>query len=412
MQHLDIRNKTTTTSFKYLWMKDHLEKIRLRFDKEVLSDKEVKEYLLKTYDKRYQPEGRFYNNITNENRVMKLEQFINHFLNSDDILSGYCCMFENHKTINIAANALKYILDQRKFYKNKMEAAERGSDDYIYYKILQLTFKILANSYYGITGLETSHFFNPYIQNSTTFSGQDIITTSIIAMESFLGNNCKFEDFDDCVDFINNILSDSYKHSLCEFVDKSITQQELLEYLISRIKNLKSTDEYHLNEILTNIYNVYGEEMFNRIYYKNQIMKLILGNSKMRDDTRNRVKDKYVRDKAYAEMMCDFTFYDHILEDRFKRANKQTRNSVIVVDTDSNFLYLDNQIQATIKELGLESNEDQELEVMNLFIDISTEALRRIFWTFTTNLGIEDEFKPIINMKNELIQAPLYCEVY
>ena len=75
-------------------------------------------------------------------------------------------------------------------------------------------------------------------------------------------------------------------------------------------------------------------------------------------------------------------------------------------------MYLDNQIQATIKELGLESNEDQELEVMNLFIDISTEALRRIFWTFTTNLGIEDEFKPIINMKNELIQAPLYCEVY
>ena len=66
-------------------------------------------------------------------------------------------------------------------------------------------------------------------------------------------------------------------------------------------------------------------------------------------------------------------------------------------------MYLDNQIQATIKELGLTPGEETELEVMNLFIDLSTEALRRIFWVFTTNLGIEDDYKPIINMKNESI---------
>ena len=337
MPHLNIRKLNKQVSFKFLWMQDHLQKIRMKYTKEVLNDAEIKAYLLKVYDERYQPEGRFYNNITNENKVMMLEQFINRFLNSDDILSGYCCTFENHQTVNIAANALKYILDQRKFYKNKMEASERGSDDYIYYRILQLTFKILANSYYGITGLESSPFFNPMIQNSTTFSGQDIITTSIIAMESFLGNNCKFEDLDDCLDFINNILSDSYKHSLCEYVDKNITKNELLEYLLSRIKNQKETNKEHLEIILSNIESTYGEEMFNRIYYKNQVVKLLLGNSKLKEDVIARVKDGYKNDKEYAEMICDFTFYDHILEDRFKRANKQTRNSVIVVDTDLRF---------------------------------------------------------------------------
>ena len=40
---------------------------------------------------------------------------------------------------------------------------------------------------------------------------------------------------------------------------------------------------------------------------------------------------------------------------------------------------------------------------MNMFIDISTEALRRIFWVLTTNLGVEDAYKPIINMKNEFV---------
>ena len=44
---------------------------------------------------------------------------------------------------------------------------------------------------------------------------------------------------------------------------------------------------------------------------------------------------------------------------------------------------------------------------MNMFIDISTEALRRIFWVLTTNLGVEDAYKPIINMKNEFVYSKL-----
>ena len=335
MPHLDIRDKNMkTVSFKYLWFKDHLQKIRLRFTKEVLSDEEIKRYLFKAYKEKYNPTGRFYNSITKENTAMMLEQFINRFLNSDDILSGYCCMFENHDHMNIASNALKYMLDTRKVYKKKMLDFEKGSDEYIYYKILQLTFKILANSYYGITGLATSPFFMPEIQNSTTFSGQDIITTSIISMENFLGNNCKFEDLDDCIEFINNIISDDYKYNLSDVVDKNITREELLNYLMGRIKNPLETTKENLNKILINLEDAYGEELFNRVYYKNQILKLLLNNSKMKEDMFKRVKDGYKPDEDYASVMCDFTFYDHILEDRFKRALKETRNSVIVVDTD------------------------------------------------------------------------------
>ena len=41
-------------------------------------------------------------------------------------------------------------------------------------------------------------------------------------------------------------------------------------------------------------------------------------------------------------------------------------------------------------------------------INIVTEALRRIFLTLTTNMGLIDEAKPIINMKQELTQWLLY----
>lgn len=60
----------------------------------------------------------------------------------------------------------------------------------------------------------------------------------------------------------------------------------------------------------------------------------------------------------------------------------------------------------------MEINETNELSAMNMFIDLSTEALKRIFWTLTTNLGIEDDYKEIINMKNELRKiAPSYRNI-
>ena len=115
MKHFDIRKKREKkVSFKFLWMKEMFEKIRLMISPDELSNEELQKYLMKVYDERYQPMGRFMNNISKTNKKMSLETFINWYINSDMILSGYCCLFKNHETTNIAANALTYILNQRK----------------------------------------------------------------------------------------------------------------------------------------------------------------------------------------------------------------------------------------------------------------------------------------------------------
>lgn len=102
---------------------------------------------------------------------MTQEQFINMYLNEGYILSGYACMYKNQEnSINISSAALENLGNMRKKYKKKMEAAEHGSDDYIYYKILQLTYKVLMNSYYGILGEKNSIFYNSFVQNSITMS--------------------------------------------------------------------------------------------------------------------------------------------------------------------------------------------------------------------------------------------------
>lgn len=73
------------------------------------------------------------------------------YLNEPYILSGYSCFYKNQdNSINISSAALENLGNMRKKYKKQMEAAEHGSDEYIYYRILQLTYKVLMNSYYGI----------------------------------------------------------------------------------------------------------------------------------------------------------------------------------------------------------------------------------------------------------------------
>lgn len=51
------------------------------------------------------------------------------------------------------------------------------------------------------------------------------------------------------------------------------------------------------------------------------------------------------------------------------------------------------------------SLDDQEKDttIMNIFVNVVTEILGKMFWTMTTNLGIPDTHKEIINMKSEFV---------
>ena len=49
---------------------------------------------------------------------------------------------------------------------------------------------------------------------------------------------------------------------------------------------------------------------------------------------------------------------------------------------------------------------------MNIYVNIVTEALKRTFWTQTTNMGVIERAKPIINMKSESKRGLLYTVMY
>lgn len=369
----------------------------------------MKNYLLEKYEKRRLVHGRLYNNATMDNIALTQEQFINEYLNKPYILSGYACFYKNQNdSVNISSAALANLGKMRKANKKKMEAAEHGSDDYIYYRILQLTYKLLMNSYYGILGERNSVFYNPFVQNSITMTAQDLITTAIIALEAFLANNCLFEDTDDVLTHIDNIKTADRKFSILSYIDAPIYKEELVDYLCGH-----SMDPEKINrETIESVVSVLDDETIARCYYANQLSKLI-ENTWFKEKLDAMLKYTYAEAPApeieadleeFKAKVLEFAFYDFLIEERYKKTMKYKRRAIITIDTDSVFMNMNNYVIQISNMLGLDrSDETQQVSLVNILLSLTTVLLKQLFWLMTTNLGLVDEAKPIINMKSEFL---------
>lgn len=396
-------------TFKKLWLQEQYKKLRACTALKDYSDRELQEYLLKQYEKRRLVEGRLYNNSTADNMILTQEQFINEYLNKPYILSGYATFYKTQdEGLNITSAALENLGDMRKVNKKKMEAAVHGSNEYIYYRIIQLTYKLLMNSYYGILGEKNSVFYNPFVQNSITLTGQDLITTAIEGLEAFLSNNVKFEDTDDVITFINNVVSDEKKFSILDYIDEPISRSELLEYFMSHGK-----PDVKLDESIIKLYiDGLNIEETTYCYYKNNIYK-ILSQSWFKNELSEILKYEYAGELApeikdrfehFKEVIIDCTYYDHLFEDRYKRAMKDTRHTIITIDTDSVFVNGNKYVKKITEMFNLNpENESEQGTIINLIINIVSEVLRLLMLTITTNMGLLDRAKPIMNLKQEFL---------
>jgi len=68
--------------------------------------------------------------------------------------------------------------DERVEYKDKRDEYEVGSEDYKFYDALQLTQKVLLNSFYGVLGLKTFRFHDLDNAGAITSTGQAVIKFS------------------------------------------------------------------------------------------------------------------------------------------------------------------------------------------------------------------------------------------
>ena len=227
-------------------------------------------------------------------------------------------------------------------------------------------------------------------------------------MEEFLSNNVPFSDTDDALTFISNTINDECKFNIMDYLDEPVSKDTLMKYLLNHVKEGVELDE----KIISDVVDGLSPEMINRLYYKNQILELVK-NSWFKDKLNKMSEFVYAEQPAkemeedlneFKDKIIQFCYYDHLFEDRYKRSMKDKRKSIITIDTDSNFINLDKYVHDVTDLLKLDpENETQQMTVMNIFINVTTEVLKKIFWNLTTNMGLIDRCKPIINMKSEFI---------
>ncbi len=114
-------------------------------------------------------------------KKIKIKSLLNTIEKKKYIVTSAGTIYKNHEEeISFLNKILTYLLNSRKEYKDLMKDAKRLGDDSVYkrYGNMQLAYKILANSIYGVLANHAFRFYNTDMAMSITLTGQELVKFS------------------------------------------------------------------------------------------------------------------------------------------------------------------------------------------------------------------------------------------
>jgi len=384
-----------------------------------LNEKELSKFIKSIASERaVSPKGKIHNNYNHKEIDVDLLTLIDWYDRTKPIAAGFGVFFKNQdQELNPSAVMLDNFLTLRKSYKDKLKEFDRKSYEYATFDRLQGTEKINANSFYGCSGNRKSNFFNLYTASSTTSTGQSIISTTELAYEAFLTNNVTFIDLDDCMNFMENIIHEK------KVLDDRFLPNISVELLIKRLKsNFQDYKDSYEDILFCYILNL-NQRDINRIYFKNNLYEFsslrkinnMLTSVMLKvDEFKNpsKVPDIIKSDlKELWDYYGQFVFYNHFAFDRIQRLKNDVRKSVLVIDTDSNFIHLNPwfiAIQSNIvmnnTKLFNKDPDQMKFIIINIMCYFMTEMITLVLARYCKYSHVPKKYRPKINMKNEFFQ--------
>lgn len=409
---------------------------------------DIKSFVKKKVNKKLiDPTVNLDNNVTGENRDTKLSNLITWLEKKKPVISGNATFYmQPTELLSPTANMLRSLKKLRKTIKSEMFKYNPGDDEYGNLDLDQSNTKVIMNAEYGGSGTKSAAFYTRWSPPATTLLAQSIITTMANLFESIVGDNNKFMSIQECFDWILCVFE---KESLNDDLPKwiKIPNKELLK---QRIKNhfyiYDIRDDFIINKYIESlndketVYLYYAHNLHDFIKDHDNVGKLIrnilstLPTSPYSASIPEAYSDKFEDISKYNEYLQDEMFMNphHIPEpikidivklntllfkfchvsyltpDSIEKLNHHKRNTVLLVDTDSNVIYLDPFVKFIKNEICGGNNFGRkdiynDLIIVNMMANFLDMLAKDILELYGIKHNMDESSRAELTMKNEFL---------
>lgn len=335
---------------------------------------------------------------------------------TNPICAGHGVFFRNqHQVKSALGQMILKFLTLRKSLKARLKDFDPSSYEYATYDRKQGSEKVNANSIYGSFGAPTSFIYNPYTAPSVTATGQSLISTTCMAFENFVADNVRFNNLNECVTYIDNIINEEYPS------DSILPDVELIDaekHICGKFYRYNAKYDDALHTILSQL----TQDELNRIYYKNNLfefshievimslIRTILYKCNSFTDPNNVPEEVSEELQLLWDYYNQYVFYNHSPVDRIQRLKNDKRKCVVTIDTDSNMLNLHpwtefvfNDIINVDPELSTRDRDTIKFVTINIMSFVITAMMQTVLKKYCEDAHIPEDFHKYINIKNEFL---------
>lgn len=360
------------------------------------------------------------NNYLGTSRDTTLLAMTEFFAKQKPILAGYGVLFKPHdKSANASAGLLIESLDNRNKIKAERKKYPQGSYEFLVRDIGQGNEKVIANSYYGAAGADTSVFYNLYVAASTTGTGQSLIATAETSFEALLEGNIKFFDLDECLLFIDRVVKTDMDMNFeisNPYSDDMV--KRVVDRLLSQFRDDQSDNDDYRTMLTTIVSNISNYDQL-RLYFKNNLYVFLRDVSEVKElltilcsETKSFRNPNKVPEEIEDTIttLWQYIFHNvchiHPTRSRIVRDSQHTRFATVTQDTDSTMVtiakYMELMLTQNLTTQVAAENEDElDFICCNIMAYILTRYSQCFLERYCQDVNMPADQHKRINMKNE-----------
>lgn len=391
------------------------------------------------------------NNVTGDGATITLTELCNWIDKRDPVVSGNATFYmQPSELMSPTSDMLRSLKKGRKSVKKEMFKYLPQSDEYQMLDLDQQNKKVIMNAEYGGSGTPTAAFYTKYSPAATTLMAQSIITTMAAFFEGYVGDNQKFFNINECFDWMNIVINKEDKIPKWIYIptSKEVSNRIKMHFHQADISTFPILDSYieHCNDKQL-VYLYYANNMKGFISHNSKVSSLIwniLNSLPLLEATDNEIPAQYqsqfpwqkdgthvlnynkwvskemfldpynipdvIKDEMeeLISLMAQFIYVEYITPDSIIKLNNHYRNTVLLVDTDSNVINADIFVSFVLNDIfpGESFGRNKmynEMILVNILAAILDRCVIKILDFYGRTHHMDEPSRAELTMKNEFM---------